>query len=127
MVRRVRLDRPGFAADPLAMHRIALLILLLAAGCAPQQAGPAMPRGDRALPPPGLSERSARGGCADHAAALPALVGRPEAEVRRALSAMPGIGSIQMLAPDQPATRDYRHDRVRGLVRGGLVERLACG
>ncbi|NKC33054.1 hypothetical protein [Falsiroseomonas selenitidurans] len=107
--------------------RITLLAcLLLAAGCAndPQ---PAPPSADRALPPPALSEGPAGARCADHAAALPALIGRPEAAVRAALAAMPGIRSIRLLAPDQPATRDFRADRVGGVVREGVVESLACG
>ncbi|WP_439597336.1 hypothetical protein [Falsiroseomonas sp.] len=107
------------------MRRLALLLLL--AGCATEPAMAPMPRSDRALPPPGLSEGPAGARCADHADALPALVGRPEAEVRSALAAMPGIRSIRLLAPDQPATRDYRVDRVGGVVRGGVVESLGCG
>lgn len=109
------------------MRPLALLLVLLAAGCATEPATAPLPRGDRALPPPGLSEAPAGARCADHAAALPALVGRPEAEVRAALAAMPGIRTIRLLAPNQPATRDYRVDRVGGVVRNGVVESLACG
>ncbi len=109
------------------MRRLALLLVLIAAGCGTQSTAPALPRTDRALPPPGLSEGPAGARCADHAAALPALVGRPEAEVRSALAEMPGIRTIRLLAPGQPATRDYREDRVGGVVRAGVVESLACG
>ena len=104
-----------------------MLLVLLAAGCATEPPGGALPRTDRALPPPALSEGPAGARCADHAAALPRLVGRPEAEVRSALAAMPGIRAIRLLAPSQPATRDYREDRVGGVLRGGVVESLACG
>ncbi|MGK7862628.1 hypothetical protein [Falsiroseomonas sp. E2-1-a4] len=109
------------------MRRLALLSVLLAAGCASEPTTGALPRTDRALPPPTLSEGPAGARCADHAAALPMLVGRPESQVRSALAAMPGIRSIRLLAPNQPATRDFRVDRVGGVVRDGVVESLACG
>ncbi|MBU8545665.1 MULTISPECIES: hypothetical protein [Roseomonadaceae] len=109
------------------MRRLALLLVGFAAACATEPATAPLPRGDRALPPPALSEGPAGGRCADHAEALPALVGRPEAEVRAALGAMPGIRTIRLLAPNQPATRDYRVDRAGGVVQGGVVESLACG
>lgn len=109
------------------MRRFAPILVLLAAGCATEPAAPALPRGDRALPPPYLSEGPAGTRCDDHAAALPRLLGRPESQVRSALAAMPGIRNIRLLAPNQPATRDYRVDRVGGVVRDGVVESLACG
>jgi hypothetical protein len=101
------------------MNRLALVALLLA-GCA--ETPRAIPlRTDSALPPPAI------GGCSAHEAALPALNGKPEAEVRAALGALPGIRTIRLLAPGQPATRDFRPDRVGGVVEGGVVTGLACG
>ncbi|MGG5887188.1 I78 family peptidase inhibitor [Falsiroseomonas sp. HC035] len=102
------------------MTRLAFAALLLAAGCA--ESPMAIPlRSDRALPPPALV------GCAEHAVAVAELSGRPEAEVRTALAAMPGIRTIRLLAPGQPATRDFRPDRVGGVVEDGVVRNLACG
>ncbi|MBU8538826.1 hypothetical protein [Falsiroseomonas tokyonensis] len=113
------------------MRRLSPILLLLAAGCAtepgPVSAAGPLPRSDRALPPPALSEGPGGIRCADHADALPALIGQPEAEVRAALSGLRGIRTIRLLAPNQPATRDYREDRVGGVVRNGVVESLACG
>jgi hypothetical protein len=101
------------------MIRLAFVALLLG-GCA--ETSREIPlRADRALPPPAM------GGCSEHAAAFPALAGKPEAEVRAALATMPGIRTIRLLAPGQPATRDFRSDRVGGVVEGGVVSGLACG
>lgn len=109
------------------MKRLALLPLLLAAACAAETPVAPLARGDRALPPPALSDGLPPGRCVDHAEQLQALVGKPEAEVRAALDALPGIRAIRLLAPNQPATQDYRPDRVTGLLRDGVVERLSCG
>ena len=66
-------------------------------------------------------------GCAPHEAGFAALVGRPEAEVRAALAAMPGIRLVRSGGPTSPMTMDYLHDRVTLLVQDGRVVRLTCG
>ena len=65
--------------------------------------------------------------CEDHREAIAALTGKTEAEARAALATMPGVRTIRLLAPNQPATMDLRPDRVTGLVRDGRVERIGCG
>jgi hypothetical protein len=65
--------------------------------------------------------------CEDHREAIAALVGKTEAEARAALARMPGVKTIRLLAPNQPATMDLRPDRVTGLVRDGRVAQIGCG
>jgi hypothetical protein len=65
--------------------------------------------------------------CEDHREAIAALAGKTEAEARAALARMPGVRTIRLLGPNQPATMDLRPDRVTGLVRDGKLEQIGCG
>jgi hypothetical protein len=65
--------------------------------------------------------------CEDHREAIAALTGKTEAEARAALARLPGVRTVRLLGPNQPATMDLRPDRVTGLVRDGRVERIGCG
>lgn len=66
-------------------------------------------------------------GCAQHQARFPALLGKAPEEVRVALQAMPGIGTVRMGGPNTPMTRDYRIDRASVLIENGVVTRITCG
>ena len=68
-----------------------------------------------------------RATCAANEARFPALIGRPQAEVEAALRAMPGIGVLRALAPNAPATTDYRGDRATLTVVNGRVRSIVCG
>jgi hypothetical protein len=77
------------------------------------------------LATPALAQ--SRATCEDHREAIAALTGKTEAEARAALARMPGVRTIRLLAPNQPATMDLRPDRVTGLVRDGRVAQIGCG
>ena len=104
------------------IRRLPLAAMPLLAACADSPAERAWPA-NAALPPPGL----AASGCAAHVEAYGALIGRPEAEVRAALGAMPGIRTIRAGGPGTALTRDYRPDRATILLREGRAERIDCG
>ena len=68
-----------------------------------------------------------RANCAQNEARFPALIGRPQAEVEAALRAMPGIGVLRALAPNAPATTDYRGNRATLTIVDGRVRSIVCG
>ncbi len=73
--------------------------------------------------PPSAAEE----GCARHAASFDRLLGGSGDAARTALLAMQGIKAVRVVGPNQPVTRDYRHDRATVLVRDGKVEKISCG
>ncbi len=100
----------------------ALALLPFLAACADATPEPALPT-RTALPPPGVT----RSGCAAHVDDITPLIGRPEAEVRAALSGMAGIRTLRVVGPNTPVTHDYRPDRATVLLRDGIAERIDCG
>jgi hypothetical protein len=91
-----------------------LPILLVLAACA-----------EPAPPPP--QPVAAPAGCAAHEGQFRALIGMTEAEVRAALSAMPGIQSVRSDRPGAPMTAALPADRATIVVSRGRVIRIGCG
>jgi hypothetical protein len=67
-------------------------------------------------------------GFARHRAEFAVLLGRPQAEVRAALLAMPGLRSVRAGGRTAPMTQDYRPDRATVLLDDhGRAVRITCG
>ena len=76
---------------------------------------------------PAVAQPAPSGGCFDHRAEFPALVGGGPEAARAALERMPGIRTVRVGGPNTPMTRDYRPDRATVFVEGGVVRSITCG
>ena len=79
------------------------------------------------LPACAPAQPASPGGCFDHQAEFPALIGGSPEAARAALERMPGIRTVRVGGPNTPMTRDYRPDRATVFVEGGVVRSITCG
>ena len=116
---------------PLALLSTALLGLLAACAPQPDANAPADPAAPAAEPvaeaPAPVADDDALRTC--NAEAVQSLIGQEatEAVVAQA-TADSGSASVRVLKPGQPATMDFRQDRLNILTDdSGRIEQLSCG
>jgi hypothetical protein len=80
-----------------------------------------------AAAPSGGAPVPAPEGCLLQESRFPALLGKPLADVRAALLALPGISTVRSGGPNDPMTLDYRLDRATVLIQFDVATRITCG